>query len=394
MSDLFYQGKEAYSTERSFAKALLEGRLSERDQELIIEYTTELQASKQITDGRVNKISFILVNWRRFIQVQYDHATISMVYDGINKLKKGNSVKGKPFKQNTLHDYIRILKPFLLWLIENEYSSLPEKKILKISSPSVDYRTTEPDEILTVEEIEALLQGCQNSRDRALIATLYESGARIAEIGRLRWRDVCFDDYGVRLYIDDQKNQKCRFARLTLSTQYLAIWKNDYSEVLHEDAPVFSSFKGGPMGYVTMTRSIQRAAKFAGIEKRIHPHLFRKSRITHMIAQGYQESVIKQSMWGNVETSMLRTYIQLAEKDIDNEFLKRAGVKVEDEGNSRQIAQTCGVCHTVCGPTFRFCPKCGTGLSEDVLMEQQLAQAQIEKHHYFQKGMKAAEDAI
>jgi len=394
MSDSFYHGKEAYSTERSFKKACSEGRLTERDQELIIEFTTELQASKQISDGRVNKISFILVNWRRFIQAPYDCVNIAMIYDAINKLKKGNSVKGKPFKQNTLHDYIRILKPFLLWLIENEYSNLPEKKIRKIVSPSVDYRTTEPDEILTVEEIERLLQGCQNTRDRALLATLYESGARIAEIGRLRWRDVCFDDYGVRLYIDDQKNQKRRFARLTLSTQYLAIWKSDYPEDLLDDAPIFSSFKGGPMGYVTMTRSIQRAAKFAGITKRVNPHLFRKSRITHMIAQGYQESVIKESMWGNVETSMLRTYIQLAEKDIDNEFLKQAGVKVEDEGNSRQIAQTCGVCHMICGPTFRFCPKCGTGLSEKIVVEQRLAKDQVEKHPYFKKGMKAAEDAI
>jgi len=69
----------------------------------------------------------------------------------------------------------------------------------------------------------------------------------------------------------------------------------------------------------------------AGIEKRIHPHLFRKSRITELVRKNYQESVLKETFWANPDTSMFRTYLKLSEKDIDDEFLRRAGLKTESE---------------------------------------------------------------
>jgi hypothetical protein len=48
---------------------------------------------------------------------------------GIFALKQGESTNGKTFKVNTIYDYVCILKPFCLWMIENGHSTLPEKKI-------------------------------------------------------------------------------------------------------------------------------------------------------------------------------------------------------------------------------------------------------------------------
>ncbi len=41
-----------------------------------------------------------------------------------------------------------------------------------------------------------MMNACMNSRDRAMIPLLYESGARIGEIGSMRVKDVSFDEYG------------------------------------------------------------------------------------------------------------------------------------------------------------------------------------------------------
>jgi integrase/recombinase XerD len=57
------------------------------------------------------------------------------VYLATDTLKSARSQRGTPFAQNTKHDYVKVLKPFLLWLIEYEYSSLPEKKVQKIKRP-------------------------------------------------------------------------------------------------------------------------------------------------------------------------------------------------------------------------------------------------------------------
>lgn len=74
---------------------------------------------------------------------------------------------------------------------------------------------------------------------------------------------------------------------------------------------------------------------------------------------------------------MLRTYIQLKENDMDREFLRRAGVEVEEEGDSRRIAEPCPRCHAICGPTFDYCPKCAMPLSPDAKADADAAMSTV-----------------
>lgn len=378
MARVFYPGVMRYNGKKSFEGALSRGTITEDDRTLITEYLNERQAQRELSAGRINKIIFTLVNWRRFLQAPYRDAQISDIFQAVTGLKHGRSCKGEPFKQNTIHDYIRILKPFLLWLIENQYSSLPEKKIRQITAPSVDHQTTSPDEILTVDEIETLIRACLNTRDRALIATLYESGARIGELCRLRWRDAVFDEYGVKLYITDTKTAKNRYSRLISSREYLAAWKADYHPVEPiPDALIFQTFTGLPFDWIQATRVISRAVARSGIQKRVHPHLFRKSRITHMIAQNYQESVIKESMWGNLGTDMFQSYVQLAEKDIDAEFLARAGVVPKEESTPAFLPRPCPECGNLAAPTADYCARCGAALTDEARAKQEQRLSQV-----------------
>ena len=73
---------------------------------------------------------------------------------------------------------------------------------MKIQPPSCDPLTKNADDILSGDEILAMIRGCQNSRDRAIIATLYESGVRIQELATLSWSQLTFDEYGVIINID------------------------------------------------------------------------------------------------------------------------------------------------------------------------------------------------
>ena len=79
-----------------------------------------------------------------------------------------------------------------------------------------------------------------------------------------------------------------------------------------------------------------------------------------MVAQNYQESIIKQSMWNNLSTTMFKTYVKLSEKDIDSEFLLKSGLKTIEEKNKDVLKPNpCNNCHTVNPPTANFCLKCG-----------------------------------
>lgn len=77
-------------------------------------------------------------------------------------MKNSLTQKDTPFKQNTKHDWVRILRQFILWMIENEYSNLPERKVRRIQVPTKDIMTHKAADLLTPEEVKALLAACRS----------------------------------------------------------------------------------------------------------------------------------------------------------------------------------------------------------------------------------------
>jgi len=398
----FYSNVIKYGWEASLSSAGNKGLITSPEDTIIREYLNEKAARDHITQSRKNKITTTLVNFRRFLPVEYTKATAADLFSAINDLTGGKNLRNKPFKQNTLWSYIRILKPFLLWMIESGYSTIKPHKIKTIKAPAIDTDTSTPDDLLTPEEVKQLIKTCRNSRDRAIIATLYESGARIGELARLIWKNCIFDKYGVKLYITDQKTRKQRYSRLTMSAEYLASWRNDCPDPSPE-APVFTNLHDrGPVEYITIRRLLERIMKESGIQKKITKlHLFRKSRITHMINQNYQESVVKQAMWGNLETRMFKTYVRLGENDIDGEFLERAGIQPKPAETTNTLkSRPCQNCTSMNAPTNDFCFRCGYPLTEeakrhvadtgvlihDLLREDPTAQAEFINRYKEYKG--------
>jgi len=352
--------------ERTYAKAKKEGNLTAQDIKLIRQFTTEREATMDISLARKIKLASHLLHWQRFLHKPYVELQIHDVYAGINELKAGKSNRGVPFKQNSIHDYIIVLKIFLRWLIDGGHSTLPKDKIKAIKAPRVDTETTDPKDILTADEIKRLITGCIWSRDRAMIATIYETGCRVGELARLRWQDLIFDEWGVQVFITDTKTKKKRYARVTVFKEYLTAWKNDYHGTMADSAPVFINETKEGMHYGTVTQALKRAMQRAGITRHLHTHLFRKSRAVHMIKGGYQESVIKLSLWGNINTDMFQTYVRLGKEDIDRELLERAGVEVPKRAADVEIKiLTCDRCGTQNMPTAGYCFKCGNPLTEE-----------------------------
>ena len=214
-----------------------------------------------------------------------------------------------------------------------------------------------------------LLSGCRTVRDRAIIAVLYETGARVGEVARLRWRDVEFDEYGIRVHIHDTKEGQIRYARCTWAREMLAAWKNVYPTDLKPNAWVFVSSRKEAMNYDQIRQRVKVAAERAGLEKRVHLHLFRKSRATHMIQQNYQESVIKKMLWGNLATTMFRTFVVLSENDIDAEILAKAGIEQPVHAPNPLAPVPCPHCNAICAPISRFCSSCGQALSTEAAEE-------------------------
>lgn len=360
-------------------KAVDEKKITEEDAGNIRDYVTERSVTAPGKKSRNVYLSFHLIVWRRYIRKEYHQATITDVYAAIEEIKTAKSNRGKPYRQNTIRDYVKSLRMFLFWMIENGKSTIPIEKVKKIKPPQTDSNTTSPDEILTPDEIRKMIERCGSVRDRAMLITLYESGCRISELARLRWGDLKWEDeYGVGMYIRDEKTNKYRYAKLIMSRQYLGQLANESPEKPKDNEYVFvtqGNKRGMPMTYPAMRSRISEARERAEINKRIHCHLYRKSRITHMVQDNWQESIIKKIMWGNLDTHMFKIYTVLSEQDIDNETLGRHGLVKKDQKKQNPLAPIpCMNCHTINGPTLKYCGQCGYPLTEE---EQKLIEQKI-----------------
>ena len=365
----FHAIKDIYS-DTSLDHAREKGIIVPSDAARILEYIGELQASRNISVGRKNKIVFTLVGWRRFIG-PFENLTIADVYEGISKLKTGTSTRGEPFKQNTLRDFVTIFKSFTLWMIENQYSTLPETKIRKLQTPTKDTMTKTAADLLTPEEITGMIDVCSRSIDRAIITMLYEGGFRIGELGALKWGDLIFDEYGIIVNVRF-KTEKPRYLRLVMAREHLAKWRTDYPFKPEGENLVFVTERKTPLTHASIQKQLIRIANRAKIEKHITPHVFRHSRITHLIKEGMPESVIKLMMWGNIGSTMFQTYAHLAGTDIDAAILKNYGVKALNGDKSNGIRlepRQCEHCYTVNAPTSKFCSNCGRPLDPMTAMK-------------------------
>lgn len=198
----------------------------------------------------------------------------------------------------TKHDYKLALRKYLIFCGSPELACL-------IRLPKV-HTGKLPEELITPEHIEELLQSARTTQDRTFLFCLWESGARIGELLSLRRKHVQFDHLGAVLIMDGKTGM--RRVRLLESAPLLDEWISDRS-YKPEDA-IF------PKTYRAYAKCLKTLCRRAGISKRIYPHLFRHSRATFLA--GYlTEAQLCCYMGWTISSAMPRIYVHLNGHDLD-----------------------------------------------------------------------------
>ena len=357
--------------DNSIDRAIRLKRFTPKDAELVRAFTSELQATDGISVSRANKITYTLVGWRRFILKPFNTCDISDIHKAIPALKAGKTLHGRAYKPNTISDFLKVLKQFYTWLIKGGYSKIKLDKIQDLKAPGRDPMTTTSHDLLTPDEVQKIVNVCKRDVDRAMIWTLYEGAFRIGEVGLMKWGDLNFDEYGVIVNVSF-KTDKPRYVRLIMAKEHLARWRASYPGKAEGDALVFLNREKGPLTHAQVRKQIRVLADRAGIQKRVNPHVFRHSRITHLIREGAAESVVKAVCWGSQDSRMLRTYLHLTGQDIDSEMLKLYGIETPKRKTERGLKPVqCPHCKIVNGPNSTFCNSCGRSLTQEASDEEE-----------------------
>ena len=101
-------------------------------------------------------------------------------------------IEKRDYSAWTKHDYKVIIKRFYKWLKGNDETYPDEVKWIKTTLKKKD--VVLPEELLSENDIKRLVDSAVSIRDKAFIISLYESGARIGELGEMHCNDVVFED--------------------------------------------------------------------------------------------------------------------------------------------------------------------------------------------------------
>jgi site-specific recombinase XerD len=181
----------------------------------------------------------------------------------------------------------RSLQQFFKWL--KEEGGIRESPMANMRPPTVP---EEPPEILRQDDIKKLLNACKGNgfgerRDTAIIYMLWDTGMRRAEISGLRLEDVDLDASTAVVLGKGRRPRACPYGKTTARAldRYLRVRSRHSTS----DVEWLWLGKKGHLGDTGIAQMLRRRASEAGLERNLHPHLFRHTYAHEMLSAGMQE---------------------------------------------------------------------------------------------------------
>ena len=171
-------------------------------------------------------------------------------------------------------------------------------------------------EVLSVEEIDAMIAAIPREKDEALrneaiIEMLYGSGLRVSELVDLRISRINFEE-GFMLV--EGKGSKERVVPVSpRALQLLHVWLEERRSLVIADGDsdiLFLNRRGGRLTRVMIFYIVRDLARRAGINRKISPHTLRHSFATHLLEGGANLRSI-QELLGHESVTTTELYVHL-----------------------------------------------------------------------------------
>jgi integrase len=183
------------------------------------------------------------------------------------------------------------------------------------------------DDILTEAEVQALIDATASHLYKALIMLMFESGARISELLKIKVSDVKETNEGMFVPAYQTKRGK---AKRTILCYYSAKYIRNlilYGSLSPHDY-LFKSGYAGKKTAITVgsvDEQLKVIAKEAGITKPVRCHAFRHACATNMILQNYNIAIIKKGLGWKPESRAINRYLHIVDDDVTRARLEKLG---------------------------------------------------------------------
>ncbi len=214
-------------------------------------------------------------------------------------------------------------KPFLAHLATGQ----PQRhRTVKLKAPKPLPR------VLTIAEVQAILDACARLRDRLLFAVLHDSGIRIGEALGLRHEDFAVADRELtvvpRVNDNGARTKSGKRRTIPVSAALMRLYA-DYLEIEYGDLDsdyvfvnLWSGTVGRPLAYDTAHDLVERIRRVTGIE--FDPHWFRHTYATDLLRRKTPIESVSALLGHASITTTLEIYGHLTPQDARRE-LEAAG---------------------------------------------------------------------
>jgi site-specific recombinase XerD len=347
--------------ERTF-RHLEQSSLSRRNIDFIRKYAEHLLLNN-IGKARVLKYVSTLKLIAEQLQRDFDAATADDFKQFLLRIHNR-----KDYSIWTKFDYNVTIKKFYKWL-EGKNQFYPEKVAwIKTTVKKKDKPRIKKAELLSEEEVHKLLEAAPHAREKALIALLWDTGARIGEIGGMTLKHVSFEDNAT--YVDLVGKTGSRTCMSIEATPFLVRWLDAHPLKDKPNAPLWLGREGEPLGYAALAKVIRRVFERAEIKKHFNPHLFRHSRATWCAEQGWSTYEMCKHFGWELDSGMPAVYISLVDKDVHNKMRESYGIQTDRaEKIEARKPQNCPRCTIMNEAKAQFCYKCGMALDTRAMLK-------------------------
>ncbi len=259
-------------------------------------------------------------------QITVDHLRRYLAYLREEKVPYSDHPYRQPDRHSrlssaTISDYGTSLRAFYSWLEREKIISQDQNPFSsgRIKVPKPAERLIES---LDDRHIEQLLNTCssddfEDSRDRAIMLILLDSGVRVSELVSLKLREVHWEEGGGSLLIKGKgaKERVVPIGPTTLSA-YLQYYYRYHRQRAPNGVFPFLSRRGGPFTPTGVRQMLKRRAKKGGVVGvRVSPHTFRHTFARRYLVNGGSEIALKQIL-GHTTMEMVSHYARLSDKDL------------------------------------------------------------------------------
>ncbi len=192
------------------------------------------------------------------------------------------------------------------------------------SSPKLDKRLPS---FLTQEEVGRLLEAPdvstpQGQRDRALLELLYASGLRVSELVRLDLEQINLDTREIRVWGKGAKERAVLMGKPAAEalTTYISGGRPKLLGEKRSSTALFVNRYGGRLPERRVQRILEKYARLAGMDKRVHPHMLRHTFATHLLDGGADLRVV-QELLGHAALSSTQIYTHVTKSQAKKVYL-------------------------------------------------------------------------